>query len=1103
MSITNSRIILPNNQVLAPDARTVVIAGPCAFEGEEVVAQALEKLQLCSQTYGNPFVLKNSYYKANRSTKGAFQGIGGDDKFASLITYLAVIDKLKRENNGLMVTSDIHSEADIDPLKLKDFCNNINWDNIPNKYHKLVASFINNTAPEHYWDAVDIVQIPAFLSLQNDFLRKIGETGKIISVKKHQMSQITQAKQTLQQFAGVGNRNIIMIDRGTSSGGGLSMNEANIPYLQETLGCVGVVDITHSVKNLIGKRNVLGEMNEPNFDLMLKVLEQKPSGIFIETHPTPDSAFCDGSAQVPLHLMDFYFETIAVADQMFKGYIPDVNHPQLVDDVFKQQKSIFIPSSPYRKIDTTQLDAYQKFMENAGNTTIDLFSSLMFASSKDAEDNTQIVTSSNPKDGGYITKTMLDMPINYYIKTSADLLREMQKNKNGLNVLYISNIDFMNANLDAEDRHIAQKSLQETDIISCRTEGLKRLIENWLKENNIKKDVVVFKSPLQKDITPPSSRFNNMSNKGSKHNPFRIKASCYPIHLNGYYETLKKFLEENKDIYVEFELLTSEVRPDQKSHNVNPKIYQMLSELNSDKLKVKISHYSKAAEQKLLHSADAYLVDPDKSDNKFTNLWLNRKIKGVNRANNALASGIPVIAIGSNGFEEYKSVYTSESLAENLAHLRDDKQIIEKINIDQKYLEDNYSGQVVAEDRLQQLDGTLAVKHYTKSRVDGYNADLSLKIKEVEEYNSHLKPITPVLQAKSNISRDILRLRNGIEQLHQELTNPGSKLYHQYEKMVSAIQEASESGNKIYFVGTGKSANLAEYIEDKVSQNNINTRYYSIPDLENGDYSQLREGDVVIAFSNSGSAPMSKISEMGATGYLITHNPDNKNMDFNNVLMPYVKEFGMADRIEDFVMNSGIAPTTTILVDKLALELLTEHPALNNKNSEMELSDLAERKLSPIIQSLDKLQRDIDTNPEFIQNYIKLAESANWKQGREYSLKDSDNPLQAQLYSQVLFDYTNIEQDSRKGKNIYQEIEKLGLKQDDDIANTALIFGLVGQAATGKSAQQMFANHPSGGISVRTGRGLAIIRYMETEGAKHHEFQQKIINDTLSSKHQY
>jgi 2-dehydro-3-deoxyphosphooctonate aldolase (KDO 8-P synthase) len=240
------------------DGPLLLIAGPCVIESEELVLTVASFLKDASLKLGAPVVFKASFDKANRTSLHSFRGPGMERG-------LEILQKVKREI-GLPVLSDVHEPGQM-----------------------AQASAV-----------LDAIQIPAFLCRQTDLLVAAGRTGLPINVKKGQFLSPWEMGQAVEKIRSTGNHRILLTERGTFFGyNNLVVDMRSIVILRR-LGCPVIFDATHSVQ-LPGRNGTAsGGQREFVDDLASAAVAAGADGIFLEVHPEPDTALCDGANSLPL-----------------------------------------------------------------------------------------------------------------------------------------------------------------------------------------------------------------------------------------------------------------------------------------------------------------------------------------------------------------------------------------------------------------------------------------------------------------------------------------------------------------------------------------------------------------------------------------------------------------------------------------------------------------------------------------------------------------------------------------------------------------------------------------------------------------------------------
>ena len=261
-----------------------LIAGPCVIESEQLQMDTAGTLKEITSALGIPFIFKSSFDKANRSSGHTFRGPGMD-------AGLAILAKVKAEL-GVPVLTDVHSEAQIAD----------------------VAS------------VVDVLQTPAFLCRQTDFIRAVAQSGKPVNIKKGQflapqdMKNVIDKARAAAKEVGLPEDNFMACERGASFGyNNLVSDMRSLAIMRET-GAPVVFDATHSVQLPGGQDTSSGGMREMVPVLSRAAVAVGVAGLFMETHPDPANAKSDGPNAVPLHHMKALLETLLELDQATKRH---------------------------------------------------------------------------------------------------------------------------------------------------------------------------------------------------------------------------------------------------------------------------------------------------------------------------------------------------------------------------------------------------------------------------------------------------------------------------------------------------------------------------------------------------------------------------------------------------------------------------------------------------------------------------------------------------------------------------------------------------------------------------------------------------------------
>ncbi len=262
-----------------------LIAGPCVIESEQLAVDTAGFISELCVKLGIHFIYKSSYDKANRSSGKSFRGFGMD-------AGLKILDKVKTEI-GVPVLTDVHTIEEITP----------------------VAS------------VVDVLQTPAFLCRQTDFIHAVASAGRPVNIKKGQfLSPWDMQNVVMKARDASGQDNIMVCERGVSFGyNNLVSDMRSISVMRET-GCPVVFDATHSVQLPGGQGTVSGGQREFVPVLARAAVAAGVSGIFMETHPDPAKALSDGPNAFPLKHLESLLQTLKILDDAVKkmGLIEEI-----------------------------------------------------------------------------------------------------------------------------------------------------------------------------------------------------------------------------------------------------------------------------------------------------------------------------------------------------------------------------------------------------------------------------------------------------------------------------------------------------------------------------------------------------------------------------------------------------------------------------------------------------------------------------------------------------------------------------------------------------------------------------------------------------------
>jgi len=247
-----------NNFEIGGGAPFVLVAGPCVIENRELARQTAGRLKELAGGIGIPLVFKSSYDKANRTSVKSFRGPG-------LKLGLEILQGIKEEF-GLPVLSDVH------------------------RFEEIAAAS----------GVLDIVQVPAFLCRQTDFIMEVAKSARVINVKKGQFLAPSDMANVIEKAKAAGNRNIIITERGTSFGyNNLVVDYRGFPVMRK-MGFPVIFDATHSVQLPGGQGTASGGERGLVPFLARAAVAAGVDGVFMEVHPDPERALCDGPNSLSL-----------------------------------------------------------------------------------------------------------------------------------------------------------------------------------------------------------------------------------------------------------------------------------------------------------------------------------------------------------------------------------------------------------------------------------------------------------------------------------------------------------------------------------------------------------------------------------------------------------------------------------------------------------------------------------------------------------------------------------------------------------------------------------------------------------------------------------
>jgi len=258
-----------------------LFGGINVLESREFAMEVAAAYKEITNKLSIPYVFKASFDKANRSSISSFRG-PGLEKGCEILAEI-------KQTYGVPVISDIHEPHQAKPAA----------------------------------EIIDVLQLPAFLCRQTDLVVALANTGKPINVKKAQFLAAHEMGHIIQKFAEAGNEQVLLCERGSSFGyNNLVVDPLNFGIMKRT-GCPVVFDVTHSLQIPGGRSDSAGGRRQAVFELMLAGMSQGIGGLFLESHPDPTQAKCDGPCALPLDKLEDFLAQAKAIDDLVKG-LPEI-----------------------------------------------------------------------------------------------------------------------------------------------------------------------------------------------------------------------------------------------------------------------------------------------------------------------------------------------------------------------------------------------------------------------------------------------------------------------------------------------------------------------------------------------------------------------------------------------------------------------------------------------------------------------------------------------------------------------------------------------------------------------------------------------------------
>jgi 2-dehydro-3-deoxyphosphooctonate aldolase (KDO 8-P synthase) len=265
------------NFTVGPDRPFFLIAGPCVVESEALILDTAGKLKEMTTRLGVPFIFKSSFDKANRSSRSSFRGPGMEEG-------LRILSEVKRQL-GVPVLTDVHEDTPLSEVAA----------------------------------VVDVLQTPAFLCRQTNFILNVCSQKRPVNIKKGQFLSPWEMQNVVDKARSTGNDQIMVCERGFSFGYNNLVSDMRSLSVMRATGCPVVFDATHSVQLPGGKGSASGGQREFVPVLVRAAVASGVSGLFMETHPDPEKALSDGPNAWPLPRMEALLTTLKEIDKTVKS----------------------------------------------------------------------------------------------------------------------------------------------------------------------------------------------------------------------------------------------------------------------------------------------------------------------------------------------------------------------------------------------------------------------------------------------------------------------------------------------------------------------------------------------------------------------------------------------------------------------------------------------------------------------------------------------------------------------------------------------------------------------------------------------------------------
>lgn len=273
------KIFVTKQLSISNESPFVLFGGLNVLENLDLTLKTCERFVQVTEKLGIPYVFKASFDKANRSSIFSYRGVGIDEG-------VRIFEALKKEFNAPIIT-DIH-----EPEQAAIFA-----------------------------DVVDVLQLPAFLARQTDLVVAMAKTGKVINIKKPQFLSPHQTKNIIEKFKEAGNDQLILCERGSCFGyDNLVVDMLGFGVMKKVCSDVPIIfDVTHALQQRESGAAASGGRRNQVLDLALAGMATRLAGLFLEAHPNPDKALCDGPSALPLDMLEPLLVQVKAVDDVVKS----------------------------------------------------------------------------------------------------------------------------------------------------------------------------------------------------------------------------------------------------------------------------------------------------------------------------------------------------------------------------------------------------------------------------------------------------------------------------------------------------------------------------------------------------------------------------------------------------------------------------------------------------------------------------------------------------------------------------------------------------------------------------------------------------------------